>query len=141
MISCLKEYPNRFTTIAYLMMFVLPIMLQKILSEVLIWYLLMPFFILMFDLWIRKFQFRWSKAWKKVQKFSYIRATVYAIVLYFINNGVTYGETLFQGVRLNFKNSISLMNTVGHVPLVFLYILIIAPIIEEFTFREFFLMV
>lgn len=28
------------------------------------------------------------------------------------------------------------MNTVGHVPLVFLYILIIAPIIEEFTFRE-----
>ncbi|KRN65356.1 hypothetical protein IV80_GL000412 [Pediococcus cellicola] len=95
----------------------------------------------MFDLWIRKFQFRWSKAWKKVQKFSYIRATVYAIVLYFINNGVTYGETLFQGVRLNFKNSISLMNTVGHVPLVFLYILIIAPIIEEFTFREFFLMV
>ncbi len=30
------------------------------------------------------------------------------------------------------------MNTVGHVPLVFLYILIIAPIIKEFTFREFF---
>ena len=132
----LKKHPNRFTTIAYLMMFVLPIMFQKILSEVLIWYLLVPFFILMFDLWIRKFQFRWSKIWEKVRKFSYIRATVYAIVLYFINIGVTYGETFFSGVRLNSKNTVSLMNTVGNVPLVFLYILVIAPIIEEFTFRE-----
>lgn len=94
--NCLRKHPNRFTTIAYLMMFVLPIMFQKILSEVLIWYLLVPLFILMFDLWIRKFQFRWSKIWEKARKFSYIRATIYAIVLYFINIGVTYGETFFQ---------------------------------------------
>lgn len=101
-----------------------------------IWYTGIPMLILFFDIWVRDIDFSRKIILEKAKEFSWLRALGYMIVLYLMNVAVIYGEGLLSGNKIASVNTSHLLKTGSVFNMLYVYILVIAPILEELTFRE-----
>lgn len=102
----------------------------------LIWYTVVPILTLFFDLWVRHLRFNWKKEIQELKKFAWIKALIYTLTLYVINVLMVYGETMLSGKNIPSVNTSDLLQIGNEFNMIYIYILLIAPVLEELTFRQ-----
>lgn len=131
-----KVHPNRLTLGAYMLMFLLPLLFHNVFKDMLIWYTVVPILTLFFDLWVRHLRFNWKKEIQELKKFAWIKALIYTLTLYVINVLMVYGETMLSGKNIPSVNTSDLLQIGNEFNMIYIYILLIAPVLEELTFRQ-----